>query len=83
MASIKQGLRQFVCLPIKLYQYLISPLLFDCCRFYPSCSNYAIAAIKHFGVCKGGWLAAKRLLKCHPWSEGGYDPVYPNENNET
>nr|WP_274519308.1 membrane protein insertion efficiency factor YidD [Legionella lansingensis] len=50
-----------------------------CCRYYPSCSQYALMAIKHFGVVKGGWLACRRLLRCHPWAAGGYDPVLPNE----
>ena len=45
------------------------------CRFYPSCSNYAIEAIEKYGITKGGWLAAKRILRCHPFNAGGYDPV--------
>nr|WP_274519119.1 membrane protein insertion efficiency factor YidD [Legionella drozanskii] len=50
-----------------------------CCRYYPSCSQYALAAIKQFGIFKGLWLAVGRLLRCHPWARGGYDPVSPNE----
>lgn len=79
MGKINQVLRQLVCFPIKLYQYLLSPLIKPCCRYYPSCSEYAIHAIKHFGVTKGIWMAIKRILRCHPWSHGGYDPVFPNE----
>ena len=50
-----------------------------CCRFYPSCSQYALNAINQCGVAKGLWLASRRLLRCHPWADGGYDPVLPNE----
>lgn len=71
-------LRQIVCLPIKLYQYLISPLIKPCCRYYPSCSQYADSAIKEYGIAKGTWMACKRLARCHPWAPGGYDPVIPN-----
>lgn len=60
---------------IKGYQYLISPLMAGHCRFHPSCSSYAIEAIEQHGVFKGSWLAVKRLLRCHPFHPGGYDPV--------
>lgn len=60
---------------IKLYQLLLSPLLGANCRFQPSCSNYAIQAIDRFGVVKGGYLSLRRLIKCHPFHEGGFDPV--------
>jgi putative membrane protein insertion efficiency factor len=60
---------------IKLYQYLLSPWVGNQCRFYPTCSEYAKAAIKHHGVVSGSWLAARRLLRCHPWHPGGADPV--------
>ena len=60
---------------IHLYRLLISPLLGDRCRFYPSCSHYAEEAVLQHGVLKGSWLAFKRLGKCHPWHEGGIDPV--------
>jgi putative membrane protein insertion efficiency factor len=60
---------------IKGYRYLISPLLGQNCRFYPSCSSYAEEAIQQHGVIKGGVLAVKRLCKCHPYHPGGYDPV--------
>jgi putative membrane protein insertion efficiency factor len=60
---------------IKTYQKIISPILGPRCRFYPTCSNYAIEAIIKHGVIKGGALALKRLLKCHPFNKGGYDPI--------
>ena len=60
---------------LKLYSYLISPFLGQSCRFYPSCSQYAIEAIELHGCLKGLWLTIKRLSKCHPWHEGGLDPV--------
>ena len=60
---------------IRIYQYAISPLLGPRCRFWPSCSNYAIEALRLHGPARGGWLALKRILKCHPWHAGGIDPV--------
>ena len=60
---------------LKLYSYLISPFFGQSCRFYPSCSQYAIEAIELHGCLKGLWLTIKRLSKCHPWHEGGLDPV--------
>ncbi len=67
-----------MCFPIKIYQYVISPSLIPSCRYYPSCSSYAEHAILHCGVGKGLWLATKRVLRCHPWASGGYDPI-PND----
>ncbi|MGN6353955.1 MAG: membrane protein insertion efficiency factor YidD [Parafilimonas sp.] len=60
---------------IKIYQKIISPILGPQCRFTPTCSNYALEAFKKYGVFKGGWLAIKRISKCHPWGKSGYDPV--------
>jgi len=60
---------------IRLYQLTLSPLLPPSCRFEPSCSHYAYQAIDRFGFFKGGWLAAKRLGRCHPFHPGGFDPV--------
>ncbi len=60
---------------IRGYRYLVSPLLGPNCRFYPSCSCYAEEAIVLHGSMKGSYLAARRLLRCHPWHPGGYDPV--------
>ena len=60
---------------IRVYQWTLSPMLGARCRFYPSCSCYAHQAIERHGALAGGWLAAKRLARCHPFSAGGYDPV--------
>lgn len=60
---------------IRLYQWTLSPLHGPTCRFYPTCSSYALEAIRRYGVLHGGWLALRRLLRCHPWHEGGFDPV--------
>ena len=60
---------------IKAYKYLISPILPSSCRFYPSCSEYALDALKKYGLVKGLWLTVKRIARCHPLSSGGYDPV--------
>ncbi len=60
---------------IKIYQYLISPLLGSSCRFTPTCSQYGIEAIKKHGAFKGGWLTIKRIARCHPWGSHGHDPV--------
>lgn len=79
MGTNKLMLRQIVCLPIKIYQYLISPLITPCCRYYPSCSQYTECAIKEYGIAKGLWMGFKRIMRCHPWSRGGYDPVLPND----
>ena len=66
--------RAFIML-IRLYQLFISPLLGNNCRFYPSCSAYAIEAIEKYGFAKGFILASKRICRCHPFNRGGYDPV--------
>jgi uncharacterized protein len=63
---------------IRVYQWTLSPMLGARCRFYPSCSCYAHEAIERHGALRGAWLAAKRVLRCHPFSPGGYDPV-PDE----
>jgi hypothetical protein len=60
---------------LKVYQYAISPLLGPCCRFYPSCSKYTAEAITTHGIFQGGYLALRRILRCHPWCQGGIDPV--------
>jgi putative membrane protein insertion efficiency factor len=60
---------------IRLYQLVVSPLLPPACRFYPSCSHYALVAIREHGPLRGGWLALTRLARCHPWNPGGVDFV--------
>ena len=60
---------------IRFYQYAISPLLGRRCRFFPSCSEYAVEALEKHGPLTGSWLALKRLSHCHPWNPGGFDPV--------
>ncbi|MDD2685644.1 MAG: membrane protein insertion efficiency factor YidD [Gallionella sp.] len=60
---------------IRGYQYLLSPLKPPTCRFVPTCSHYACDAIQRHGMLKGGWLSLKRVLRCHPWNAGGYDPA--------
>jgi putative membrane protein insertion efficiency factor len=60
---------------IRLYQICISPLLGANCRYYPSCSAYALEAVEVHGAWRGTWFAARRIARCHPWHAGGYDPV--------
>ncbi len=68
-------MKKIVLTAIKGYQKYISPLTPPTCRFYPTCSHYSIEAIEKYGLAKGGWMATKRILKCHPLHPGGYDPV--------
>jgi putative membrane protein insertion efficiency factor len=75
-------MQKLLTLLIRGYRYLISPLLGNHCRFYPSCSHYALDAIEYHGALKGSWLAGARLLRCHPWHPGGYDPV-PSPNQKS
>jgi len=64
---------------IRIYQRFISPYKPRTCRFYPTCSHYALEAIQVHGALRGGWLATKRVLRCHPLHPGGYDPVPPKK----
>ncbi|HXR18877.1 MAG TPA: membrane protein insertion efficiency factor YidD [Steroidobacteraceae bacterium] len=68
MSTLLRGL-------IRAYQLTLSPLLGPRCRFYPSCSQYALEAVGQYGALRGSWLALRRLARCHPWHAGGYDPV--------
>jgi putative membrane protein insertion efficiency factor len=60
---------------VRAYQLLVAPILPASCRFYPSCSAYALEALAKHGAVKGTWLAAHRVCRCHPWNDGGFDPV--------
>ncbi|WP_449386050.1 membrane protein insertion efficiency factor YidD [Cellulomonas soli] len=66
-----------VLLLLRFYQRFISPMTPPTCRFYPSCSQYAVVAVTRHGVVRGTWLAGRRLLRCHPWNPGGVDDVPP------
>ena len=68
---------------VKLYRVSISPWLGVNCRFQPTCSEYAIEALRHHGVLKGAWLAARRIGRCHPWGGSGYDPVPDEKTDES
>ena len=68
-------MRKLLIFLLHSYRYLFSPWLGNHCRFHPSCSCYAEAAIMQYGAPRGGWMALRRLARCHPWHVGGYDPV--------
>jgi len=68
-------LRFLVTLPVRLYQRVVSPVLPARCRYYPSCSEYALGAVRRYGILRGVTLAGWRLLRCNPWSHGGVDLV--------
>ena len=75
LRTARRALVGILVLPIRAYQVAVSPLLGPRCRFYPSCSAYAVEALQVHGPLRGTWLAARRLLRCHPWNPGGLDPV--------
>lgn len=68
-------LARLLALPVRLYRYALSPLLGVHCRFHPSCSAYALDALARHGAVRGGWLAARRVARCHPWGGSGVDEV--------
>ena len=67
---------------LKAYRFAISPLYGQVCRYHPTCSAYALQAVESHGAVRGTWLAGRRVLRCHPWSAGGYDPVPPSHRGE-
>ena len=75
MNKIKKAIVFPLILLIRFYQGAISPFTPATCRYQPTCSSYSIEALEKHGVLKGGWLAIKRILSCHPWGGSGYDPV--------
>jgi len=81
LEKLNKPMQRIVILLIRLYQYLVSPVLGNHCRFYPSCSCYAVDALQQYGVVKGLYLTVRRISRCHPWHEGGYDPVPDKTNN--
>ena len=70
-------MKQLLLLVIRGYRSFVSPLFPPSCRFQPTCSQYALQSVERFGAWRGGWLTLKRLLRCHPFHPGGYDPVPP------
>ena len=74
---MKDLLTRALLLLIRGYQLFISPLIGPRCRFYPTCSHYALEALRVHGLRRGGWLALRRIFRCHPWHPGGVDPVPP------
>ena len=75
MTSATEAVRAAVTAPIRLYQKTVSPLTGSRCKYHPSCSEYSVQAITKFGILRGLVLAGWRLLRCNPWSRGGFDPV--------
>lgn len=68
-------MRRVVLLPIRFYQYAISPFMAPHCRYHPTCSEYTAEAVTRHGALRGLWMGVRRVFRCHPWAEGGYDPV--------
>jgi putative membrane protein insertion efficiency factor len=73
--GLKKGISYLFMALIRLYQVAVSPHIPPSCRYTPTCSQYAIEAIRKYGPFKGGWLSLKRISRCHPWGGHGYDPV--------
>ncbi|MBQ8915371.1 MAG: membrane protein insertion efficiency factor YidD [Clostridia bacterium] len=72
-------LKRIFLLPVKFYRKYISPLFPPCCRFQPTCSQYCLDAVEEWGIIRGSALTLWRILRCNPWSKGGYDPVPENK----
>ncbi|RYE36364.1 MAG: membrane protein insertion efficiency factor YidD [Sphingobacteriaceae bacterium] len=75
ISFLRKIISSFFILIIRLYQFLLSPILGASCRFTPTCSQYGLEAIRKYGPFKGGWLTLKRIGRCHPWGKHGHDPV--------
>ncbi|WP_044118233.1 membrane protein insertion efficiency factor YidD [Alkaliflexus imshenetskii] len=75
VSYIRQALVFILILPVKFYQYVISPMIGPSCRYTPTCSAYTIEALKKHGPLKGLWLSVKRIVSCNPWGGHGHDPV--------
>jgi len=75
LQNIRKVIGWIFIFPVKIYQWVISPLLPNSCRYTPTCSHYMIEAIKKHGPIKGGWMGLKRIGRCHPWGGHGHDPV--------
>jgi uncharacterized protein len=75
-------IKKLFILPVRIYQYTISPLLGSTCRHQPTCSQYTIEAIQEWGPVKGMWMGMKRISKCHPWGTSGVDPVPKNPKSK-
>jgi len=74
--------KYFFLIPIRIYQWIISPLLPNSCRYEPTCSEYMLLSIQEWGVFRGLGLGLKRIARCHPWGGHGFDPVPKKENND-
>lgn len=83
MESINRIIKFFLLFLIRSYQLILSPFVGQHCRYYPSCSHYAKDAVHTHGPWQGSWLAVKRVCRCHPWHEGGIDPVPGSELEKT
>lgn len=79
---LRRTVRQVVLLPVYFYRACISPMLPPSCRYTPTCSQYAIEAVKTHGIFSGSWLAIKRIARCNPWGGSGYDPVPPKKGKK-
>jgi uncharacterized protein len=75
LTYIKNGFIYLLIIPVKIYQYVISPMIGPSCRYTPSCSAYTIEALKKHGPIRGLWLSIKRIVSCNPWGGSGHDPV--------
>lgn len=79
MLNWRLWVRELFLIPVKIYKLVISPWLPSSCRHIPTCSVYTMEAVRVHGIIKGGWLAFRRILRCHPWGTHGYDPVPPKK----